>query len=155
MANTQKSIPVLVSLRSVGIANISGDDYIDFNQRIITLISDICNFGRLTKLSETRIKVMSDNDPKKAYLQSLADMMLKNPNNERVRQNLSNFGVVVLENKNVLEQAYVDGQILNWQELIKILCDPNFLFVDSNLPVVLMQESKRLNDLEKNQGMSK
>ncbi len=151
---TRKPTPIYVPL-SVIDANITGEEYIKFNEKVITIITEMCSRGRITPKTATEIEIMDDTDKQKAYLTKLVAILKDKASDKRVKYNLASFGKLLMDHRIVIEQAYVDNKMLNWTELFQALVKDNFSFDESSLAVLLLQESKRIRDMDKRNGLSK
>lgn len=151
---SKKPTPIYVPLSVIN-AKMTGDEYIKFNQKVITIIVEMCSRGRLTHKTATEIEIMYDIDPQKKYLTGLVNIVKDKATNEKIKYNLVSFGKLLIHHRIVIEQAYVDNKMLNWTELFKALANENFSFDESSLAVLLLQESKRIKDMDKRNGLSK
>lgn len=150
----KKPTPIYVPLSVIN-EKMTGEEYIDFNQMVITIITEMCTRGKVTAKTRTEIEIMEDSDPQKKYLQTLVDTIKDKITIPQVKANLVSFGKLILDHRIVVEQAYVDNKMLNWTELFKFLANENFIFDESSLSVLLLQESKRIRDMDKQKELSK
>ena len=122
---SKKPTPIYVPLSVIN-AKMTGDEYIKFNEKVITIITEMCSRGRLTPKTATEIEIMDDIDPQKKYLTGLVNIVKDKATNEKIKYNLASFGKLLMDHRIVIEQAYVDNKMLNWTELFKALANENF-----------------------------
>ncbi len=150
----KKTTPIYLPLSSIGV-KMTGKEYIKFNQQIIKIITEMCSRGKISLKTATEIDIMDNTDPRKQYLQNLVNIVKDKATNEKVQYNLASFGKLILEQRIVIEQAYVDNRMLNWAPIFESLANENFSFDDSTLAELLLKEAKRIRDNDKINGMSK
>ena len=154
MAEQDKKTPIYLSLNTIGV-KMTKREYLAFNEQIITIITEMCTNGKLTLKTKTEIEIMDDSDPRKTYIQNLVNIVKDNAKIKDVQYNIANFVKLIMEQRIVIEQAYVDNKMLNWTAIFTSLSNPNFSFDDSSMAEILLREAKRIRDMDKMNGMSK
>ncbi len=157
----KKTIPVYVPLSTIGMSKpiekkayeAAGKRYIEFHEKIISILVEFCSRGKISLKTATEIEIMDDTDIKKRYLQRLVNIVKDKTSSKKVQYNLVSFGKLIIENRIVIEQAFVDNRMLNWVDIFTSLADENFSFDDSSLAVLLLKERKRIEDEDKKNGI--
>lgn len=150
----QKKVISIYSSLSIINADMSGEEYLVLNEKITNIITDVLKQGRLSKMTAGEISILDDNNPKKAYLTNIANIMLTmnkitDPEKrKKAKVNIARFLQLYYEHPSIQKQAYVEHRMMNWADLLQQMMNPKFAFEESDLSTLLLSEAKRTAKLQ-------